>query len=151
MPTAFQKKQQRKKRTPKCKAHLDTRKPMQIYKSLLKMELKYEPLKNPVIGHTARMNAKSATADDFKRVVDVEMTDVDVKYLEDLRLWVKESGILQSKMDFKKGDEHGIKGEILRERCQRVVELAEMETLYERQQEVEKILSKMSFTLPKRG
>ena len=141
MPTAFQKKQQRKKRTPKCKE--DTRKPMQIYKSLLKMKLKYEPLKNPVMGHTARMSAKSATADDFKRVIDVEMADVDVKYLEDLRWWVKESGILQSKMKFRKGDENTIKGEIIKERVHRIYELAEMETLYERQQAVHKILGKL--------
>ena len=140
MPSKKYRKTNRTKRV----TTLDTRSPMEIYKSL--PPLIYEPLRNPVIGHNARMNWTEGDNNIkiLERVMEVEMKDVDITYLETLRLWVKESGIIQNKITFEKKDKQNIKGELLKERCQRVVELAEMETLYKRQQEVEVLLSKMS-------
>ena len=122
----------------------DSRTIGQIYRGLPK--LKFKPLENDVLGHSSLLETfqksykegESLNGGDFRRFIDVETKEVDKEYLDNLKLWIDETGIIQGKCSGKPLNDK--KKSIIKERCQRVYEYAEMKVLYDRQQKVMGIL-----------
>jgi len=137
-------KQQLARRNKSKKTPVDKRSAGKIYREL--PELK--PIQSKYMGHSNRfqnMENKHIDGDILKMVVDTEMDPIDKEYMDTLKKFIDESGKIQLMVQDKKIPLNSMTKKIIRDRIQRVYEWGEMSCIYERQQQINGLLSQLKF------
>ena len=127
----------KKQRARSKKSNVETRKPMKIYKQLLKMDFDMKTL----MGHQNTFENKSW--EENIKWIDVEMKPVDKELLDKIKLFIDDSQILMD-MIVKKPAAIDMWKEICSQRCKLVYVFANMDCLYRRQEQVNKILTRLN-------
>jgi hypothetical protein len=136
----------KKQRARVKKSNVETRKPIKIYKELLKMDFDMKTIMMTYMGHQNIFEDKTFNTlsdDNKKKWIEVEMEPVDKELLDKIKLFIDDSQILLD-MIVKKPSVRDIWKEICSQRCQLVYVWANMDCLYRRQEQVNKILSRLN-------
>jgi hypothetical protein len=120
----------KKKNTRKKTPSADNRTCGQILRSLPKLK----PVDRRYIGHHNAL-CESRTSTTF---IDVEMTSIDKDYMDKIKLFIDETQIIQQKRSGK--PLNSTTKDIIKKRCERVYEYAEMKIIYDRQVEIDALL-----------
>ena len=131
----------KKQRARSKKSNVETRKPMKIYKQLLKMDFDMKTLIMTYMGHQNTFENKSW--EENIKWIDVEMKPVDKELLDKIKLFIDDSQILMD-MIVKKPAAIDMWKEICSQRCKLVYVFANMDCLYRRQEQVNKILTRLN-------
>ena len=134
-------KQQLAKRRKNKKTPVDKRSAGKIYREL--PELK--PINREYIGHN---NAFHNPPDDVERkmkIIETEMKPIDKEYMDTLKKYIDETQKIQAMVSNKKIPFNSMTKKIIGERVKRVLEYANMKLIYDRQQEINGLLSQLKF------
>lgn len=134
-------KQQLAKRRKNKKTPVDKRSASKIYAQLPTLK----PISREYIGHN---NAFHNPPDDVERkmkIIETEMKPIDKEYMDTLKKYIDETHKIQDMVSNKKIPFNGMTKKILAERVRRVLEYANMKMIYDRQQELDGLLSQLKF------
>jgi len=134
-------KQQLAKRRKNKKTPVDKRSASKIYAQLPTLK----PISREYIGHN---NAFHNPPDDVERkmkIIETEMKPIDKDYMDLIKKYIDEALKIQEMVSNKKIPFNGMTKKILAERVRRVLEYANMKMIYDRQQELDGLLSQLKF------
>ena len=134
-------KQQLAKRRKNKKTPVDKRSAGKIYREL--PELK--PINRDYLGHDHRFHNPPKDVEGQMKFIDTEMKPIDKEYMDKLLKYIDETKIIQDMVSDKKIPFNSMTKKIVGERCKRVMEYANMKILYDRQQALDGLLSKLKF------
>lgn len=112
-----------------------------IYKELPTLK----PINREYIGHN---NAFNNPPDDIERkmkIIETEMKPIDKDYMDLIKKYIDETGKIQDIISNNKTPPNNMIKKIITERCKRLLEYANMKMIYDRQQELDGLLSQLKF------
>jgi len=138
-------KQQLAKRRKNKKTPVDKRSASKIYAQLPTLK----PISREYIGHNqgfhyGLIDPKLSTESRMK-IIEMEMKPIDKDYMDLIKKYIDEALKIQEMVSNKKIPFNGMTKKILAERVRRVLEYANMKMIYDRQQELDGLLSQLKF------